>query len=103
MANDTNKQESNARQAESKGTENYGQGPGSAGPGKTRLTSDTPENRAGSLNPSAPNDATAGPSTNLGTDMEGQVATRGAAAPEEGDRKNEGTIKKPSAEKHEAA
>jgi hypothetical protein len=58
-------QESQERQKDSKGTEKYGAGPGSSGPGAVRVHSDTPENRTGTLNPSAPTEATEGPSTNL--------------------------------------
>jgi hypothetical protein len=93
--------ESSERQKQEKGSEKYASGSGS-GPGPVRVHSHTPENRSGELNPSAPNDATEGPSTNLG-DNAPTAGTRGAAAPEEGDKKREGTIKKPSAEKHEAA
>jgi hypothetical protein len=94
--------ESGERQKQGQGTEHYGSGPGSSGPGPVRVHSHTPENKSGELNPSAPNDATEGPSTNLGKNAP-TPATRGAAAQEEGDKKREGTIKKPSAEKHEAA
>ena len=98
--------ESQERQKESKGTEKYGAGPGSGGPGHVRVRSNTPENRAGEINPSAPTEATEGPSTNLANDQAdggtGLGATRdgGAGGEEKG---NEGTIKKPFAEKHEAA
>jgi hypothetical protein len=95
-------EESTERQRQGQGSENYGSGPGSSGPGTVRVHSHTPENRSGELNPSAPNDATEGPSTNL-ADSAREAGTRGAAVREEGDKKHEGTIKKPSAEKHEAA
>ena len=93
------------RSKESKGTEKYGAGPGSSGTGKTRLQSHTPENRFGEINPSAPTDATEGPSTNLASPEAGRAqpnVSRGE--PARGEKQaNEGTIKKPSAEKHEAA
>jgi hypothetical protein len=98
--------ESQERQKESKGTEKYGAGPGSGGPGQTRVRSNTPENRAGEINPSAPTEATEGPSTNLANDQAdggtGLGADRAGGARGE-EKANEGTIKKPSAEKHEAA
>ena len=58
------------------------------------------------MNPSAPTESTEGPSTNLASDQAaggtGLGATRADGA--RGEQKaNEGTIKKPSAEKHEAA
>lgn len=34
-----------------------GKNPGTAGPGKTSVTSPTPETKDGKINPSAPNDA----------------------------------------------
>ncbi|HET9741154.1 MAG TPA: hypothetical protein VFQ00_00260 [Terriglobales bacterium] len=102
MANDESNQknESEERQKDSHGTEKYGSGPGSSGPGQMRVHSHTPENRAGEMNPSAPTDATEGPSTNLADTRTGRSGPGGAR----GDQKaSEGTIKKPSAEKHEAA
>ena len=106
MAGSPRKNESRERQKESKGTEKYGSGPGSSGPGNVRVHSHTPENRTGEMNPSAPTDATEGPSTNLAGDQAdggtGLGSTRGE--PARGETKaNEGTIKKPFAEKHEAA
>jgi hypothetical protein len=38
-----------------------GDNPGTAGPGNTAVTSDTPENNLGHLNPSAPEDANTTP------------------------------------------
>jgi len=106
MPEERNQQrEAEERNKESKGTEKYGAGPGSSGTGKTRLQSDTPENRRGEINPSAPTGATEGPSTNLASTEAGRTqpdVSRGE--PARGETKtNEGTIKKPSAEKHEAA
>ena len=98
--------ESRERQKESKGSEKYGSGPGSSGPGNVRVQSHTPENRTGEINPSAPTDAIEGPSTNLVGDQAshgtGLGGTRGEPARGE-TKRNEGTIKKPSAEKHEAS
>src|SRR5437764_12423687 len=71
--------ESQERQKESKGTDKYGAGPGSGGPGQTRVRSNTPENRAGEINPYAPTEATEGPSTNLENDMADGVNGLGAA------------------------
>src|SRR5947209_2002712 len=103
MAGSPQKNESREREKESKGTEKYGSGPGSSGPGNVRVHSNTPENRSGEINPSAPTEATEGPSTNLGN--AGADAGQGGATgdPARGEHKNEGTIKKPSAEKQEAA
>ena len=103
MAENQQHEESKERQKESKGTEKYGLGPGSSGPGNVRVHSNTPENRSGEINPSAPTEATEGPSTNLGNS--GADAGQGSATgdPARGEHKSEGTIKKPSAEKHEAA
>ena len=106
MAANNQQSESRERQKESKGTEKYGPCPRSAGPGNVRVHSHTPENRTGEMNPSAPTDATEGPSTNLASDQAdggtGLGSSRGE--PARGETKtNEGTIKKPSAEKHEAA
>lgn len=105
-ANQQQSRESQERKKESKGTEKYGAGPGSSGPGRARLQTHTPENRAGELNPSAPTEATEGPSTNLANnrskDIDVSDASRGEPARGEG-KANEGTIKKPFAEKHEAA
>jgi len=39
--------------------------PSTAGPGQTAVRSDTPENNAGSLNPSAPGDTGTTPGTNV--------------------------------------
>jgi hypothetical protein len=99
-------QESRERRKESHGTEKYGSGPGNSGPGPVRLQSHTPENRAGAINPSAPTEATEGPSTNLAdksSDTTRLGTTRGEPARGESKSTHEGTIKKPSAEKHEAA
>jgi hypothetical protein len=103
MAENQQRDEPKQRQKNSKGTDNYGAGPGSSGPGNVRVHSNTPENRSGEINPSAPTEATEGPSTNLGN--AGADVGRGGATgdPARGEHKNEGTIKKPSAEKHEAA
>lgn len=104
MSEREQRQESNERKKDSKGTENYGAGPGSSGPGKVRVQSNTPENRAGELNPSAPTEATGGPSTNLAGNLAdiGSATTRGE--PARGESKiHEGTVKKPSAEKDDAA
>jgi hypothetical protein len=104
-ANQQQEQESRERKKESKGTEKYGAGPGSSGEGQVQLKSHTPENRAGQLNPSAPTEATEGPSTNLAGDQSKDLDVTNASRgePARGDSKGEGTIKKPSAEKHEAA
>jgi hypothetical protein len=40
-----------------------GDNPGTAGPGPTKVQSDTPENRLGHINPSAPEDANTTPGT----------------------------------------
>jgi hypothetical protein len=40
-----------------------GDNPGTAGPGKTTVSSNTPENNQGHLNPSAPEDANTTPGT----------------------------------------
>jgi hypothetical protein len=89
------------RKKESHGTEKYGSGPGSSGTGKLRVNSNTPENRRGEMNPSAPTEATEGPSTNLAEGQTGREVPAGGARGES--KGNEGAIKKPSAEKHEAA
>jgi hypothetical protein len=108
MAGDEKRQsqESRERKKESQGTDKYGAGAGSSGPGHTRVRSNTPENRAGEINPSAPTESTEGPSTNLANDQAdggtGLGATRAGGARGE-EKASEGTIKKPSAEKHEAA
>ena len=105
----TNKQqnrESQERTKESKGTKKFAAGPGSSGPGPVRLQTHTPENRAGELNPSAPTESTEGPSTNLANDQSKgiDVSNVSRGEPARGESKtNEGTIKKPFAEKHEAA
>jgi hypothetical protein len=70
------------------------------------LHSHTPENRLGELNPSAPTEANEGPSTNLASSEAGKThphVSRGEPAHGENKTNQEGTIKKPSAEKHEAA
>jgi hypothetical protein len=100
MAADQNR-ESQERKKESQGTDKYGAGPGSSGTGKLRVNSNTPENRRGEMNPSAPTEATEGPSTNLAEGQTGRDIPAGGARGES--KGNEGTIKKPSAEKHEAA
>ena len=105
MSGNQQQSESRERQKESKGTEKYGSDPGSSGPGNIHVHSNTPENRTSEMNPSAPTDATEGPSTNLASDQAdggtGHGASRGE--PARGETKaNEGAIKKP-AEKHEAA
>ncbi|HKU25563.1 MAG TPA: hypothetical protein VJQ54_08835 [Candidatus Sulfotelmatobacter sp.] len=90
---------------ESSATDKYGAGPGSSGTGKTRLQSQTPENRFGGINPSAPTEATEGPSTNLASPEAGKTqpdVSRGEPARGE-NQANEGTIEKPFAEKPEAA
>jgi len=91
-------QPSKSRQKESKGREKYGSGAGSSGPGNVRVRSNTPENRSGEMNPSAPTGATEGPSTNLASDQAdggtGRGASRGEPAREE-TKANAGTIKKP--------
>ena len=99
-------EESAERRKESKGSENYGAGPGSSGTGQVRVHSQTPENRTGEINPSAPTEATEGPSTNLANDQARNATNLGVTRgdPARGEEKtNEGAIKKPSAEKHEAA
>lgn len=105
MAN-KQEQESQERQKESKGTENYGAGPGSSGPGNVRVHSNTPENRAGEINPSAPTEATEGPSTNLAKDQAdggtGLGAKRAGGARGEG-KANKNTLNNSSAEKDDAA
>jgi hypothetical protein len=42
---------------------NQGDNPGTAGPGKTEVTSKTPENARGHLNPSAPEDVNITPAS----------------------------------------
>ena len=106
MASNPQQDESRERQKESNGTEKYGSGPGSSGPGNVRVHSHTPENRSGEMNPSAPTDATEGPSTNLASDQADGGTGRGASRgePATGETKaNKATTKKPSAGKHEAA
>ena len=106
MASNPQQGESRERQKDSRGTEKYGSGPGSSGPGNVRVHSHTPENRTGEMNPSAPTDATEGPSTNLASDQAdggtGLGASRGEPATGE-TKADKGTIKKPSKEKDEAA
>lgn len=98
------KQQSEARECskESKGADNCGLGPASSGTGKTRLQTNTPENRLGEINPSAPTEATEGPSTNLASTGAGTTqpdVSRGEPARGQ-NQTNQGAIKK---EKHEAA
>lgn len=106
MAEDRSQQRET--QADSKERQNpakYGPGSGSSATGKARLHSHTPENRLGQINPSAPTEATEGPSTNLADPEAAKTqpeVSRGEAARGE-NQTNEGTIRKPSAEKHEAA
>ena len=98
--------QSKERQKESQGTEKFGCGPGSAGPGPIRVHSHSPENRTGEMNPSAPTEATEGPSTNLADRDAGRAGNLGVSRgePARGEEKtHEGTIKKPFSEKHEAA
>ena len=105
-AQEHQQREAQERTKQGNGTEKYGAGPGSSGPGQSRLQSHTPENRAGELNPSAPTEATEGPSTNLAGNQSQQVDVSNVSRgePARGESKaNEGTIKKPAAEKHEAA
>src|SRR5437588_12542348 len=88
--------ESQERQKESKGTEKYGAGPGSGGPGHVRGRSNTPENRAGEINPAAPTEATEGPSTHLADDhADAGPGLRGsrASGARGGEKRHEGTIK----------
>lgn len=97
--------EAQERSKDSKGTEKYGADPGNSGTEKPHLQSHTPENRLGELNPSAPTESTEGPSTNLASTEAGGThpdVSRGEPARGE-NQTNEGTIKKPAAEKHEAA
>lgn len=104
-ANDHNR-ESEESKKDSKGTENYGAGPGSSGSRNVRVHSNTPENRTGEMNPSAPTESTEGPSTNLANDRADGGTGHGAARgdPARGQTKaNEGTIKKSSSGKDEAA
>ena len=106
MAGNQRQSESRERQKESRGTEKYGSGPGSSGAGNVRVHSNTPENRTGEMNPSAPTDATEGPSTNLASDQADGGTRHGASRgePARGATKsNDGTTKKPSTGKHEAA
>ncbi|HWC15661.1 MAG TPA: hypothetical protein VG498_01535 [Terriglobales bacterium] len=105
MANEEQERESQERKEETKGTEKFGADSDNPGAEKARLQAHTRENRAGELNPSAPTEATEGPSTNLahqGADVDVANASRGEPARGES-KTNEGTIRKPSAEKHEAA
>ena len=98
--------ESKERNKESHGTEKYGSGPGSSGAGPVRVYSDTPENRTGEINPSAPTESTEGPSTNLANTRPDQSAKLGSVRgePARGDSKgHDGTIKKPFTEKDEVA
>lgn len=105
MANQQ-EQERNERNKESHGTEKYGSGPGSSGAKPIRIHSNTPENRTGEMNPSAPTESTEGPSTNLANSdaARNPEFDRSRGEPARGDNQtNEGTVKKSSAEKHEAA
>ncbi len=43
-----------------------GDNPATAGPGETKVVSETPENREGEINPSAPNDGTTSADTASG-------------------------------------
>lgn len=98
--------ESKERSKESHGTEKYGSGPGSSGAGPVRVHSNTPENRTGEINPSAPTESTEGPSTNLANTQPDQSSKLGTVHGEaaQGDSKaHGGTIKKPFAEKDEVA
>jgi hypothetical protein len=103
MANQQ-KQETNDRNKESKRTD--GSGPGSSGAQSVRVHSHTPENRTGEMNPSAPTESTEGPSTNLATSdaARNPEFDRSRGEPARGENQtNEGNVKKPSAEKHDAA
>jgi hypothetical protein len=98
--------ESVERQRESRATDKYGAGPGSSGPGQVRVHSHTPENRTGELNPSAPTESTEGPSTNLANDPARRATDLGTTRgePAQGEEKtNDGAIKKPFEDKHDAA
>jgi hypothetical protein len=98
--------ETDERKKESHGTEKYGSGPGSTGAGPVRVHSNTPENRTGEINPSAPTESTEGPSTNLANKQADQASKLGTVRgePAQGDSKShEGTVKKPFTEKHEVA
>jgi hypothetical protein len=66
---ESHNQESKERNKDSHGTEKYGSGPGSSGAGPVRVHSNTPENRTGEINPSAPTESTEGPSNNLAHDQ----------------------------------
>lgn len=66
---ESHNQESKERKKDSHGTEKYGSGPGSSGAGPVRVHSNTPENRTGEMNPSAPTESTEGPSNNLAHDQ----------------------------------
>src|SRR4051812_44491685 len=57
-------------QAQPSGVGATGQHPSTAGPEHRRVNSDTPENRTGQINPSAPTDATEGAMTNMGSTNE---------------------------------
>ncbi len=69
MANDPNAPKSAAdqspqeRSAREEPSGYRGGNPGTAGPGPTHVESDTPENRLGHLNPSAPEDSNTTPGT----------------------------------------
>ncbi len=98
--------ESKERSKESHGTEKYGSGSGSSGAGPVRVHSNTPENRMGEINPSAPTESTEGPSTNLANKHSDQSARTGTVRgePARGDSKaHDGTIKKPFTDKDEVA
>jgi hypothetical protein len=55
------------------GTGPTGEHPATAGPGETRLRSETPENRTGQINPSAPTKSTEGAPANPTMDSAGEV------------------------------
>lgn len=98
--------EAEERTKESHGTEKYGSGPGSSGAGPVRVHSNTPENRTGEINPSAPTESTEGPSTNLANDQTQRDARIGTSRgePARGESKAaEDRINKPSSKKDDAA
>jgi hypothetical protein len=68
MANQSDRPESSTQsateqQAKAQPSGPKGDNPGTAGPGQTGVRSETPENRLGHLNPSAPEDANTTPGT----------------------------------------
>jgi hypothetical protein len=88
MAGSQEKQsEFEERKKNSRGTEQYGAGPGSSGSGNVRVQSNTPENRAGELNPSAPTESTEGPSTNLANHRSDSGGPRTKGEPARGEHK----------------